>query len=120
MNLDLGDEVRQLHAQVCKALADPTRILLLYFLGEGPLTVTELTMRTELSQPAISRHLAVLRERGLVIGERQGQSVKYHLADRRILGALDLMRLVMNNVLTNRAALARAPLAAVQSADKQE
>jgi DNA-binding transcriptional ArsR family regulator len=46
-----------------------------------------------------------LRERGLVIAERQGQSVFYKLFDRRILQALDLMRGVLADILANQASL---------------
>jgi len=62
-----------------KALADPTRRAILKLLGKKPLTVGEIVDAFELSQPAISRHLAVLRGAGLVSALRDGQSVVYTL-----------------------------------------
>jgi DNA-binding transcriptional ArsR family regulator len=62
-----------------KALSDPTRREILRLLGERELTVGEIVERFEISQPAISRHLAVLRAAGLVSALRQGQNVVYSL-----------------------------------------
>src|SRR5882757_1821419 len=62
-----------------KALSDPTRREILRLLGKRVLTVGEIVERFSLSQPAISRHLAVLRQAGLVSAERNGQNVVYAL-----------------------------------------
>lgn len=102
---DLSQEIHQLHADICSALADPTRILILYSLDEGPCSVTELVGRLDVAQPTISRHLKVLRERGLVSANRQGQMVEYTLTDRRIISALDTLRAVLRDSIARRAAL---------------
>ena len=60
-----------------KALADPTRRAILSMLAERARTVSEIGEAFAISQPAISRHLAVLRGAGLVSAERRGQSVVY-------------------------------------------
>jgi DNA-binding transcriptional ArsR family regulator len=62
-----------------KALSDGTRRDILRMLSARPHTQNELVDRFALSQPAISRHLSVLRQAGLVLAERQGQSVVYTL-----------------------------------------
>lgn len=99
----LAQEVSRLHAEICSALADPSRILILYSLGERPHTVTELAASLSLSQPATSRHLKVLRDRGLVAAARQGQSIEYSLTDARIIQALDLLRSILRDSLAHRA-----------------
>jgi DNA-binding transcriptional ArsR family regulator len=101
----LSQEITQLHADICSALADPSRILLLYALSEKPHTVNELSAALSLSQPATSRHLKVLRERGLVRATRQAQSIEYTLLDLRIIEALDTLRLVLRDSLARRAQL---------------
>jgi DNA-binding transcriptional ArsR family regulator len=101
-------EIRELHAQFCQALADPTRIMLLYTLAEGPRNVGELATELKLSQPNVSRHLKVLRERGMVVATREGANVVYSLADKRVLKALDLMRELLGDQLARRAQLAEA------------
>ncbi len=93
---------------MCQGLADPTRILLLYLLDDGPRYVTELAEMLDVSQPTVSRHLKVLRERGLVTSTRDGNTVHYALRDRRVIQALDLLRSVMTDVLVERAELAEA------------
>ena len=101
----LAQEVSQLEAELCFALADPTRILMLYALEDGPRNVTELSNALGITQPTASRHLKILRDRGLVRPERSGVNIHYHLHDRRILQALDLLRSVLRDRLMERANL---------------
>jgi DNA-binding transcriptional ArsR family regulator len=107
MDERLEQEVNLLHANICQALADPKRILILYSLHEGAKTVTELTEELDVPQPTVSRHLKVLRERRLVVTERKGTSVLYSLADDRVIDALDTMRAVLMGGINQTAALAR-------------
>jgi ArsR family transcriptional regulator len=105
VNQSLKQEIIQLEANFCAALSDPTRIYILYALSEKPLNVTELTNELGIPQPTTSRHLKVLRERGLVDTQRQGTVIIYHLVDERILQALDLLRSAMRDRLTQQASL---------------
>jgi ArsR family transcriptional regulator len=101
----LAQEVSQLEANLCFALADPTRILLLYALDEQPRNVTELTNELNITQPTTSRHLKILRDRGLVTATRQGVTITYQLTDRRLIQALDLLRGVLRDNITRSASL---------------
>jgi DNA-binding transcriptional ArsR family regulator len=105
VNQTLKQEIIQLEADFCAALSDPTRILILYALNERSLNVTELTNELSIPQPTTSRHLKVLRERRLVYTERQGTVITYHLADTRIIQALDLLRAAMRDRLAQQASL---------------
>ncbi len=78
----LVQEITQLHADFCSALANSTRLILLYALADAPRNVSELTQELGHPQPTISRHLKILRERGLVVATRQGTNVQYALADQ--------------------------------------
>jgi ArsR family transcriptional regulator len=91
MDKGTRQEIYQLHAQFCKALADPNRLLLLVELRHAPRTVGELSRAIGRSQSLTSRHLGVLRQKGIVVAERDGSFVRYGLADRRILGAIDTL-----------------------------
>src|SRR5512141_2488338 len=93
----LAQEISALEADFCFALSDPTRLLILYCLADAPHNVTELANELELIQPTTSRHLKVVRDRGLVFAVRQGTTVTYHLADPRLIHALDLLRTVMRD-----------------------
>jgi DNA-binding transcriptional ArsR family regulator len=107
MDNNLRAEITQLHAQVCSGLSDPTRILILYKVAENPINVSDLAIALEIPQPTVSRHLKVLRDRRMVVSQREGQSVFYSLADERIIQALDLLRAVLSSSLENQAALVR-------------
>src|SRR6202012_4467919 len=63
--------------EVFRALADPTRRAVFEKLATSELSVSELTARFSVSQPAISQHLATLREAGLVAERREGRFVYY-------------------------------------------
>jgi len=62
-----------------KAFGDPSRLRILELLGTKELTVNEIAESIGLSQPTVSRHLAVLREAEVVIDRRDGQRVYYSL-----------------------------------------
>jgi len=106
----LTQEITQLHADICSGLADPKRILILYALAEQPRNVSEIAQDVGISQPAASRHLNILRERGMVSAKREGQAVVYMLADERIIQALDLLRAVLGDNLRSRGVLAQTVL----------
>ena len=108
MNKTLESEVIQLHAEICGGLADPSRIMILYALSQNPRNVTELSSELNMPQPLVSRHLKILRERGMVTSERRGTTITYTLGDRRLIEALDLLRAVMRDGLSRRAELVEA------------
>ena len=78
-------------SRLLKALANEKRLMLLCLLAEGERSVGELNARLELSQSALSQHLAVLRDDGLVTTRREAQSIYYGLAQgpaQRIINTL--------------------------------
>ena len=108
MNKSFEIEINQLHAEICAGLADPNRIMILYTLSQSPRNVTELCNELDMPQPLVSRHLKVLRERGMVTTERRGTIIVYTLADIRLVEALDLLRAAMRDMLAKRAELVEA------------
>jgi ArsR family transcriptional regulator len=105
MDSQLRDEIDQLHAQICGGLADPNRILILYALSEQPCYVSELAGKLGMTQPTASRHLKVLRDRGLVTAQRSGQAVVYSLTDPRVIEALDILRAMLADLLQSQGVL---------------
>lgn len=108
MQKQLREEIARLHAQICSGLAEPNRILLLYTLEEGPHSVGELAEELELPQPTVSRHLNILKERGMVCAERERQQIVYSLADERVIQALDLLRAVLGERLESQYTVSRS------------
>lgn len=93
MSQTLGTQARRLEAQVCQALAHPTRLNILSTLEAGPRTVTDLADALGLPISCISRHLRVLRETMLVNARRLGSTVIYSVSDQRVVQAIELLRL---------------------------
>jgi ArsR family transcriptional regulator len=117
MSKRLIDEIHQLHAHLCNALADPNRILILYTLANGHRNVSQLAQDTKLPQPTVSRHLKILRDTGLASSSREGHSVFYEVADFRVIDALDTLRSVLADNLEKQAAVARSISASITSKD---
>ena len=81
-------------ARVFKALADPVRLRLLSMIAgavDGETCVCELTVAFDVSGPTISHHLKVLREAGLVEGERRGTWVYYRALPTALTAASDAL-----------------------------
>src|SRR5687768_14741226 len=65
--------------KIFQALADPSRRALFESLTRGDMAVKGLTARFDISQPAVSQHLAILKDAGLVNGRRDGRLVYYRV-----------------------------------------
>jgi DNA-binding transcriptional ArsR family regulator len=68
-------------AELLKALSNPQRLRVMCLLIDGEKTVGEINAEVELSQSALSQHLAVLREGGLVSTRRESQNVYYSVSE---------------------------------------
>lgn len=80
-------------ARLLRMLANANRLLLLcHLVSEGEMTVGALAEAVGLSQPALSQHLAMLREDGLVATRKEAQAVFYRLADPKAASVLALLR----------------------------
>lgn len=69
----------RVYSKYFKAFGDPTRLRILSLLTAKEMTVNEITAAVGLSQPTVSRHLAVLRAAEAVLARREGQHVYYGL-----------------------------------------
>lgn len=78
-------------ARLLRTLGNEKRLMLLCLLVEGERSVGDLNARLDLSQSALSQHLAVLREEGLVRTRRDGQTIYYALADGPAHRILDML-----------------------------
>jgi DNA-binding transcriptional ArsR family regulator len=119
-NPQLTQEISRLHANICSALADPNRILLIYAIYEQPRSVNELSEELGISQSATSRNLKVLRDRGLAYTVRQGTTIEYHLTDERLVEALNTLRTILRDRLTYNANLIESANEADQVVNKNE
>ena len=97
--MTIQTELIQLHASVCKGLADPKRLLIINSLRDGEMSVGDICAELDLPQANVSQHLAILRDKGLVNARKDGQRVFYSLTSPKIIQAMDLLREVMNDQL---------------------
>jgi ArsR family transcriptional regulator len=98
-------ELHELHARVCKAIADPKRLLIINELRDGELSVGDLSEALGLTQSNASQHLAILRERGMVSTRRVGTTVYYALRSAKVVQAVDLLREFLAEDLAERGRL---------------
>jgi len=100
-------DIFDLHADVCKTLANPKRLQVLALLAKEEMSVGELAGVLDLPLSNVSQHLAHLKARGLVVSRKAGQTVHYSLADRRIIQACSLIRSVLLDRMKERGQIAR-------------
>lgn len=81
-----------------RGLADPARLSCLLAVREQPRTVNEVVATTGLSQPNVSKHLACLRECGLVLASRFGRFVSYQLANSGVETLLQAAEQLLTDV----------------------
>jgi len=75
--------------KIFHALGDPSRRAIFASLMRGEAAVKDLTARFDISQPAISQHLATLKDAGLVHGRREGRLVFYRIEPRGMKPLID-------------------------------
>ena len=77
-----------------KGLANESRLMIMCVLSEGEFSVGDLNKRIKLSQSALSQHLAVLRDQGLVQTRRESQTIFYRLEDTAAMNIIELLHVV--------------------------
>src|SRR5262245_2854247 len=100
-------DLQAFKAAFFKALAHPLRIRILEVLVRGERTVQELQEILRLEQPVVSQQLAVLRTGGIVVGRKQGVSVRYAVRDPLVADLLSVARRIFNNQLVGTQNLLR-------------
>jgi DNA-binding transcriptional ArsR family regulator len=102
-----GDDLQVFKAAFFKALAHPVRIRVLEALVRGERSVQELQETLGLEQPVVSQHLAVLRANNIVVGRKEGVSVRYAVRDPLVADLLAVARRIFDNQLVGTQELLR-------------
>jgi len=90
--LERRSPIADLIARAAQALAHPVRLQILELLRDEGAYVMHLTNALNHRQAYLSQHLAVLREAGLVVGERKGMTVMYRVSDPRVFDLLEHLK----------------------------
>ncbi|WP_409344504.1 ArsR/SmtB family transcription factor [Paenibacillus sp. MBLB4367] len=101
----MNREIQQFKSEFFKALAHPMRIRILEVLCEGDKTVNELQAILGSEGSAVSQQLAVLRNKNVVSGTKEGTSVIYSLRDPLIKDLLEVARRIFDNHLVDAISL---------------
>ena len=104
-------ELYNLKAELCKTFADPKRLIIINELMGGEMTVNELARVLELPQAIVSRHLAILRDKGVVQYRREGTSAYYSLSNPKIGEACDMMHQILLDQIEKNKELAERLIA---------
>lgn len=94
-NTHLEGRIFEMHAALCQTLAHPVRLKILNALADGEKSVNQLVGLVGVPQANISQHLAVLRERKIVITRRDGVSIYYSISNPKIVQACNLVKEVL-------------------------
>ncbi len=87
------------HADVCKTISNPRRQAILDALRDKELTVNEIVEKTGISQANLSQHLAILRNKGVLLSRKQGNHVFYSISTPKIMKAYDLISEAIKEIL---------------------
>lgn len=79
-------------AQAIKAIAHPLRLKILCVLGDQEISVQDIVEQVGTSQSNISQHLAILREKGVLLTRKDANRVYYRVGDARTLQLIGMMR----------------------------
>ena len=99
---DPEDQVYRLHADICQTLANPKRLKIINILREKEVSAAELLEILKVPKANLSQHMGVLRQKGVVVARREGNTIYYRLARPKILKAFDLMRELLFEVLEDQ------------------
>lgn len=101
-------EVYRIHAEICQALTHPTRLEIIDLLRREEKTVGRLAEEMGMPQSTISRHLRLMRAKGVVRTRREGQNVFYQLSNEKIIHAYDLIHQFVVDQINARSVIVAA------------
>lgn len=101
----MAQSIFDLQAELCKTMANATRLRIVHQLRQKPSCVGDIAQATDLAQAKVSQHLSILRTRGIVTAERKGSEVIYRIANPKIVRVCDLMREVLADQAAERSNL---------------
>lgn len=93
-------KVYELHADVCKTMSNPKRLEIINLLRNGELCVDDLTSNMGVAKANVSQHLALMRNKGILLTRRDGVNIYYRISNPKVVKACDIMREVLVEQLT--------------------
>ena len=91
----MEDRIYSYHADMCKVFSHPKRLEIINTLRDEEMSVGDLGERLGLTSANLSQHLAMMRERHILVSRKEGNVVYYRIANPRLLEAFDLLREIL-------------------------
>jgi len=99
-------EIFRFHADLCRTMASPKRLMIIALLAKKEMSVGELAEIIEVPISNISQHLRTLKDRDVVRARKEGQTVYYSLVDRRMIEACNTLREILIDKMKARGKIA--------------
>jgi len=103
----MDKKIYELHAEICKTLANPLRLEIINALRDGRKNVNELVRIVKVSQSNISQHLTIMRQKNIVSTRRDGRNIYYTLTYPKMIKACEIIRDILQKQLTDNNKLAK-------------
>jgi DNA-binding transcriptional ArsR family regulator len=97
-----SNKILRQKAKIFKALSDPIRLDILYFLRDGEKCVCEIIPHSKRIQPVVSRHLKILKDAGLLTDKKHGNRRFYSITDQQIFQIIDGLTPELINTFTTK------------------
>ncbi len=91
MQTDIAELAKD-RAQLCSVFGNPSRVLIVWALGERELSVSDIALAIECSLQNTSQHLRLMRDKGILLSRRDGNAVYYRINDTKLLTHCDLIQ----------------------------
>jgi len=75
--------------KVFQALSSTVRRKILAYLSSADMTAGEIANRFDISKPSVSKHLSILENAGLIVGNKKGQYIHYHMVEDNLINTLN-------------------------------
>ncbi len=103
----MEDQIYFYHAEMCKVFSHPKRLELINLLRQKEMSVGDLSRRLGLTPANLSQHLAMMRQRRILVSRKEGNMVYYRIANPRLLEAFDMLREILFEQIRRDAAVIR-------------
>ncbi len=104
----MEDQIYTYHAEMCKVFSHPKRLELINVLRDREMSVSDLSQRLEIAPANLSQHLAMMRERHILLSRKEGNMVYYRIANPKLLLIFDMLREMLFEQIKQDAALIEA------------
>ncbi|MFQ6618776.1 MAG: ArsR/SmtB family transcription factor [Fidelibacterota bacterium] len=91
----MDKKIYEMHAEVCKIMANPKRLEIINCLRDGEKNVSQLVNLMKIPKSNLSQHLKIMKNMGILSQRRDGVNVYYKISNQKVIKACDLMREVL-------------------------